>query len=220
MMDIDQEKGISIEKEIRGVGGKALFTKGNVTDPDDCSQAVERTLSEFGDISHLVNNAGIIRRANILDATEDEWDQSMAVNVKSVFLLSRKIIPIMERRGGGTIVNISSGWGLVGGKRAALYCASKGAVVQLTRAMAIDHGPINIRVNCICPGDTETPMLLSEADQLGKPLAPFLAEAAERPLGRIGQPEDIANAALFLASESASYITGSVLVVDGGGLAG
>jgi NAD(P)-dependent dehydrogenase (short-subunit alcohol dehydrogenase family) len=144
----------------------------------------------------------------------------MAVNLTSVFLLSREAVPRMAAQGGGAIINISSGWGLVGGPRAASYCASKGAVVQLTRAMAIDHGADRIRVNCVCPGDTDTPMLTSEAQQLGEPAAEFLRDAARRPIGRIGRPEDIAEAVLYLASDAAAFVTGTTLVVDGGGLAG
>jgi NAD(P)-dependent dehydrogenase (short-subunit alcohol dehydrogenase family) len=144
----------------------------------------------------------------------------MAVNVKSVFLMSRYAVPVMARAGGGVIINAASGWGLVGGPRAAAYCASKGAVVLLTKAMAIDHGPQNIRVNCICPGDTDTPMLREEARQLGQSEELFLQEAAQRPLQRIGTPEDVAQAVLYLASDVSSYVTGTALVVDGGGLAG
>jgi len=118
------------------------------------------------------------------------------------------------------IINMASGWGLVGGRRAASYCASKGAVVLLTKAMALDHGEQNIRVNCICPGDTDTPMLRDEARQLGEPTQRFLADAAQRPLRRIGRPEDIAHAALYLAGDESSFVTGTALVVDGGGLAG
>jgi NAD(P)-dependent dehydrogenase (short-subunit alcohol dehydrogenase family) len=126
----------------------------------------------------------------------------------------------MRQAGGGSIINTASGWGLVGGPRAAAYCASKGAVVLLTKAMAIDHGSDNIRVNCICPGDTDTPMLRSEAQQLGQPAEGYLAQAARRPLGRVGRPEEIAQAALYLASDASSFVTGTSLVVDGGGLAG
>ena len=144
----------------------------------------------------------------------------MAVNVKAVFLMSRLAIPLMEKTGGGSIINTASGWGLTGGSRAAVYCASKGAVVLLTKAMAIDHGPQKIRVNCICPGDTDTAMLRNEAEQLGEPDDRFLAEAAKRPLGRVGRPEEIAQAALYLASDASSFVTGTALVVDGGGLAG
>jgi NAD(P)-dependent dehydrogenase (short-subunit alcohol dehydrogenase family) len=137
-----------------------------------------------------------------------------------MFLLSRHVIPLMAKSGGGSIINMASGWGLSGGPRAAVYCASKGAVVLLTKAMAVDHGPQNIRVNCICPGDTDTAMLRHEARQLGQPANRFLAEAARRPLGRVGKPEEIAQAALYLASDASSFVTGTALVVDGGGLAG
>ena len=143
----------------------------------------------------------------------------MAVNVGSVFLLGKHAVPVMAAGGGGSIINISSGWGLKGGPDASSYCASKGAVVNLTRAMAIDHGPQNIRVDCICPGDTDTPMLRSEARQLGLDEEAFLAEFAVRPLARLGTPDDIARAVGYLASDAASWVTGAVLVVDGGGLA-
>jgi NAD(P)-dependent dehydrogenase (short-subunit alcohol dehydrogenase family) len=126
----------------------------------------------------------------------------------------------MAAAGGGSIINTASGWGLVGGKDAVSYCASKGAVVNMTRAMALDHGPQNIRVNCLCPGDTDTAMLRHEARQLGEPDEAFLAGAADRPLRRVGRPEDIARAALYLAGDGAAFVTGAALVVDGGGLAG
>jgi NAD(P)-dependent dehydrogenase (short-subunit alcohol dehydrogenase family) len=126
---------------------------------------------------------------------------------------------MMIETGGGVIINTASGWGLVGGRDAASYCASKGAVVLLTKAMALDHGAQNIRVNCICPGDTDTQMLRNEAQQFGKPEEEFLAESAQRPLQRIGRPDEIAQAALYLASDASSYVTGIALVVDGGGLA-
>jgi NAD(P)-dependent dehydrogenase (short-subunit alcohol dehydrogenase family) len=144
----------------------------------------------------------------------------MAVNVKSIFLMCREVIPVMARAQGGSIINTASGWGLAGGARAGAYCASKGAVVLMTKAMAIDHGRQNIRVNCICPGDTDTAMLRSEARQLGEAEDKFISESANRPLGRVGNPEEIAQAALFLASDASSFVTGTALVVDGGGLAG
>ncbi|MGC8873848.1 MAG: SDR family NAD(P)-dependent oxidoreductase, partial [Chloroflexia bacterium] len=159
---------------------------------------------------------GIIRRATVIETSEAEWDRVIAVNLRSAFLLSKYALPHMIRAGGGSIVHNASGWGLVGGARAAAYCASKGAIVNLTRAMAVDHGPQNIRVNCICPGDTDTQMLRSEARQLGQEEQRFLAEAADRPLRRIAQPEEIARAVVFLASDAASFVTGAVLAVDGG----
>ena len=144
----------------------------------------------------------------------------MTVNVKSIYLLSREVIPHMQKQGGGSVINTASGWGLAGGAKAAVYCASKGAVVLLTKAMAIDHGPHKIRVNCICPGDTDTSMLRVEAQQLGEANDRFLAEAAKRPLERVGSPDEIAQAVLYLASDASSFVTGTALVVDGGGLAG
>jgi len=205
--------------EIKAAGGQALFIPCDVTRAAYCQNAVEATVSAFGRPDILFNNAGIIRRADVHTTTEEEWDRVMAVNVRSVFLMSKYAIPHMEKRGGGAIINTSSGWGLKGGGNAVSYCASKGAVTNMTRAMAIDHGPQNIRVNAVCPGDTDTPMLRREARQLGRPEKEFMAEAASRPLGRYGKPEEVAATVLFLASGAASYVTGAALAVDGGGLA-
>jgi NAD(P)-dependent dehydrogenase (short-subunit alcohol dehydrogenase family) len=218
--DINLQAGKAVAEEIIQTGGHCFVEQVDVTQAADCLRVVERTIGEFGAIHVLFNNAGIIRRASVLELSEPDWDQVMAVNVKSIFLMSRQVIPIMAKAGGGSIINTASGWGLVGGARAAAYCASKGAVVLLTKAMAIDHGPQNIRVNCICPGDTDTGMLRHEAQQLGEREDSFLAESARRPLGRIGKPEEIAQAALYLAADASSFVTGTALVVDGGGLAG
>jgi NAD(P)-dependent dehydrogenase (short-subunit alcohol dehydrogenase family) len=218
--DLDQQAGQSVVEGIVRGGGKAIFERADVTRADECERVVRRAVSELGGIHVLFNNAGIIRRASVVELSEEDWDRVMAVNVKSVFLMSRLVVPIMSKSGGGAIVNMASGWGLAGGPRAAAYCASKGAVVLLTKAMAVDHGPQHIRVNCICPGDTDTDMLRQEAQQLGEREESFLAESAHRPLGRVGRPEEIAQAALYLASDAASFVTGTALVVDGGGLAG
>jgi len=220
IVDLDADGGQAVAQTIVDDGGRAIFVHCDVTQAADCQRAVQRTVEELGGLDILFNNAGIIRRATVLETTQAEWDRVMAVNVKSIFLLSKYVIPVMEEAGGGVIINMASGWGLVGGPRAAAYCASKGAVVLLTKSMALDHGEQNIRVNCICPGDTDTPMLRDEARQLGEPEDRFLAEAAQRPLRRIGRPEDIAQAALYLASDASSFVTGTALVVDGGGLAG
>jgi len=220
IVDLDEAGGEDVVRAVEEVGGWASFVLCNVTRADSCQRAVRFTVQELGGLDVLVNNVGIVRRATVVETREQEWDRVMAVNVGSVFLFSKYAVPIMAEAGGGVILNMASGWGLVGGQRAASYCASKGAVVNLTRAMALDHGPQNIRVNCICPGDTDTGMLRDEARQLGQPNGDFLSEAAQRPLGRIGRPEEIAQAALYLASDAASFVTGAVLVVDGGGLAG
>jgi NAD(P)-dependent dehydrogenase (short-subunit alcohol dehydrogenase family) len=220
LVDLNREAGEKLEQQINDAGGRAIFEQADVTQSKDCRRVVERTRSEFESVHILFNNAGIIRRASVVELTEQDWDAVMAVNVKSIFLMCREVIPAMVRGGGGSIVNTASGWGLTGGAHAAAYCASKGAVVLMTKAMAIDHGPQGIRVNCICPGDTDTAMLRNEARQLGEREDRFLAESAKRPLGRIGKPEEIAQAALFLASDASTFVTGTALVVDGGGLAG
>lgn len=220
VVDLDEDGGWKVARAVQEEGGRAVFVAADVTLDSDCRRAVQQTVGELGGLDILFNNAGIIRRATVEELTEAEWDQVMAVNVKSIFLMSRYSVPVMANAGGGVIINTASGWGLMGGPRAAAYCASKGAVVLLTKAMAIDHGPQNIRVNCICPGDTDTPMLRDEARQLGQSAERFLTEAADRPLGRIGTPDEIAQAVLYLASDASSYVTGTALVVDGGGSAG
>jgi len=218
--DLNAQEGQSVVQAIVGDGGDALFVCCDVTKASDCQQAVQKTVSRFGGLDILFNNAGVTRRASVLETTEEEWDWVMAVNVKSVFLMSKAAIPLMVEAGGGVIVNSGSGWGLVGGKDAVSYCASKGAVIQLTKAMAVDHGEQNIRVNAVCPGDTDTPMLADEAKQLGQSHQVILAESVHRPLGRVGRPEEIAQAVLYLASDASSFVTGTTLLVDGGSLAG
>jgi NAD(P)-dependent dehydrogenase (short-subunit alcohol dehydrogenase family) len=220
ILDINSIDGEQAAAEIQKAGDQTYFYHCDVTRDDDCRKAVNAIIGKLGKIDILFNNAGVIRRASIVDTTEADWDLVMDVNVKSIFLLSKYVIPYMEKTGGGVIINMASGWGLRGGKKAAAYCAAKGAIINLTRAMALDHASQNIRVNCLCPGDTDTAMLRSEASQLNSPLPEFMLEAADRPLGRIAQPVEIAQAALFLASEKASFVTGTALVVDGGALAG
>jgi NAD(P)-dependent dehydrogenase (short-subunit alcohol dehydrogenase family) len=217
--DIDTAGGQNLAEELRANEAEAKFVRCDVTDAGDCQRTVQAAVEYFGRLDILFNNAGVIRRSDVVETSEEEWDLVMAVNAKSVFLMSKYAVPVMAAAGGGVIINSGSGWGLKGGAKAVSYCASKAAVVNMTRAMAIDHGSQNIRVNCVCPGDTDTPMLRGEALQLGQDETMFMSEAAERPLGRYGKPLEVAQAVLFLASEAASYITGAALVVDGGGIA-
>jgi len=219
IVDVNEAQGKMVAEEIHKNGGRAQFVPCDVTCSVDCQRAVNATVEAFDRLDILFNNAGIIRRTSVLTISEEDWDRVMAVNVKSIYLMSKYAIPEMVKAGGGSIINTSSGWGLKGGGNAISYCASKGAVTNMTRAMAIDHGPQKIRVNSVCPGDTDTPMLHNEAKQLGAPDKEFMAEAAQRPLQRYGQPEEIAQAVLFLASDASSYVTGAALLVDGGGLA-
>jgi NAD(P)-dependent dehydrogenase (short-subunit alcohol dehydrogenase family) len=219
VLDIDDTKGRETAAEIEADGGEAVFLKCDVRAATDCRRVVGTIIECSGKIDILCNSAGIAIRKDIVELTEDEWDLALDVTLKGIYLLSREVVPHMIRNGGGSIVNIGSGWSLKGGPRAASYCAAKGGAVNLTRAMAIDHGKNNIRVNCVCPGDVETPMLLSECAQLGEDVHAFMREAAHRPLARVGTPDDIANTVLFLVSPMSSWITGAALVVDGGGLA-
>ncbi|PYX40926.1 MAG: short-chain dehydrogenase [Acidobacteria bacterium] len=218
ILDIDAAGAKSTEERI-AQQGKARFEKCDVRSSRDCQQAVAAAIDAFGKIDILCNNAGVILRKDVTNLTEDEWDLALDVTLKSIFLLSREVIPHMIKAGSGVIINTGSGWSLKGGPQAASYCAAKAGVLNLTRAMAIDYGKHNIRVNCICPGDIDTPMLRSECEQLGEETVTFLREAANRPIARVGTPEDVANAVLFLASGMATWITGTHLVVDGGGLA-
>jgi len=217
--DINDADGAALVEEIRNNGGKAIYVHCDVTRAEDCQRAVQTTIDRLGGLDILFNNAGVIRRADVVETSEADWDLVMAVNVKSVFLMSKFALPAMVEGGGGAIINSASGWGLKGGGKAVSYCASKAAVVNMTRAMAIDHGSQNIRVNCVCPGDTDTAMLRDEAQQLAQSEQQFMVEAADRPMGRYGEPIEVAQAVLFLASEASSYVTGTALVVDGGGIA-
>lgn len=215
----NQKRGEDLCKKIMRDGGKSTFIATDVRKADDCRRAVEQTIAAFGQLDILFNNAGVFYPHTILDCSEQEWDEQLDVNLKGTFLMSKFALPEMIRHGSGVIINNSSGWGIVGGDSAIAYCASKGGVVLLTKAMAIDHGRQGIRVNCICPGDVDTPMLPEDARMRGQNWKDYLAGCANRPLGRIGTPDEIAKAALFLASDDSSFMTGAALVVDGGGTA-
>ena len=218
--DIDAKGGQQTVQTITAGRGTAEFIAVNVADESDIKSLVETVTEKYGRIDVVFNNAGVTRRTNAIDTTADEWDFVMNINVKGIFLMCKHVVPVMQKQGGGAIVNTGSGWGLVGGTNALSYCASKGAVVNMTRALACDHGSDNIRVNAICPGDTDTNMLRNEAIQLGLHETALVEEGHLRPLQRVGKPSEIAETVVFLASERASFVTGTTLVVDGGGLAG
>jgi NAD(P)-dependent dehydrogenase (short-subunit alcohol dehydrogenase family) len=214
-----EDRGHGVAEKIVNQGGKAIFIRTDVRRAGECRHAVDETLRAFGRVDILFNNAGVFYPHTILDCTEEEWDLQMDINLKGTFLMSKAALPGMIEQGSGVIINNSSGWGIAGGDAAVAYCASKGGVVLLTKAMAIDHGRQGIRVNCICPGDVDTPMLPEDARMRGLKWEDYLAGCANRPLGRIGTTDEIAKAALFLASDDSSFMTGAALVVDGGGLA-
>jgi meso-butanediol dehydrogenase/(S,S)-butanediol dehydrogenase/diacetyl reductase len=206
-------------EEVADVSDRIAIWTGDLTESDSCDELIADTIDEFGSIDCLVNSAGVIVRANVADTSDEDWRYTMGINVDAPFYLSRAALPHLLQTT-GSIVNIASDWGLKGGDRAAAYCASKGAIVQLTRAMAIDHARDGLRVNAVCPGDIDTPMLTNEADDKDIDLDEFLAQAAEEsPSGRIGTPEEVASLILFLASDAATHITGTTIPIDGGGSA-
>jgi NAD(P)-dependent dehydrogenase (short-subunit alcohol dehydrogenase family) len=211
----DQQKGEEAAREIQ-----ALFTPLDVRAMSDCERAVADTVRAFGRLDILVNGAGIIYRGRrVEETTEEEWDNTFDTNVKGIFLMSKFALPYL-RQTQGNIVNISSYVGLVGFARTAAYAASKAAVVNLTRSMALDHAREGIRVNCVCPGSVETDMIFEAWKGYGDVEEAKKLWAEKHPLGRIAKPEEVARTILFLASEDASFITGTALPVDGGITAG
>lgn len=219
VVDLQQDAAEAVAAEIRDAGGEAVAIAADVSAEADVERAVATAVDAFGGLDIAFNNAGIIRRTTAVETTVEEWDRVFGVNVRGIFLMCKHVVPVMAAKGKGSIINTGSGWGLKGGGQAISYCASKGAVVNMTRALAIDHGPQGIRVNSVNPGDVNTGMLRDEARQLGQEAGAFLADAADRPLGRMGEPTEIAAAVVWLASDESSYVTGSALVVDGGGIA-
>jgi NAD(P)-dependent dehydrogenase (short-subunit alcohol dehydrogenase family) len=217
----NSERGKTVAKRITDAGGTAIFVQADVRKSDDCRTAVDRTLETFGRLDILFNNAGSYYANDVVGCTEEEWDDQVDTSLKGTFLMSKYALPHMIERGSGSIINCASGWGLVGGAKAAAYCAAKGGMVVMTKAMAIDHGPQGIRVNAICPGDTDTPMEREDARNQGLTWDEYLEQTVvHRPIARMATPEEIAYGVLYLASDESSYVTGAALPVDGGGVAG
>ena len=202
--------------EIKQRGGEALFVPTDVASGAEVTELFEKTLATFGRLDILVNNAGIELAKKITDTSEAEWDHLMSVNLKGVFLCSQAAIPVMWRNGGGVIVNVASELGLVGSSEIAAYCASKGGVVQLTKAMAVDHVQDGIRVNCVAPGPVATPLLEALIADSADPDRERQSIVEKTLLKRLARPDEIAKVILFLASDDSSYMTGSVVAVDGG----
>jgi len=215
----NESRGHAVTGRILESGGNAMFLRTDVRKAAECRRAVEETLHSFGRLDILFNNAGVFFPQTAIECSEEEWDLQVDINLKGTFLMSKYALGPMIAQSSGTIINNSSGWGLVGGDKAVAYCASKGGVVLLTKAMAVDHGRQGIRVNCICPGDVDTPMLAEDAQRRGLDWKTYLAGCEKRPMGRIGTVDEIAKAVLFLASDDSSFMTGAALVVDGGGTA-
>ena len=213
----NEPRGRKVVEAIRTAGGRAEFTAVDVRAAGACERLVSDTIERLGGLDVLVNNAGILYSATALDTTDEQWLDTMAVNVNALFYLSRAAIRYMKHKGRGTIVNIASEWGLNGEPNHLAYCASKGAVVQITRCMALDHARDNIRVNSVCPGEIHTQMVDDILSQKGGDLQRNLQElAAGIPMRRLASPAEVAWCVHFLASDRASYVTGANLPVDGG----
>ncbi len=216
----DEEAGVAMSAQVTAAGGHARFQQGDVTAPGFPDRLLDDVLGREGGVDILINNAGILSRGDVTACTDAEWEATMETNVTAVFRMCRAIVPVMRKQFGetgrrGAIINIASDWALVAAVDAVAYGASKGAIAQLTRSMAADHAKDGIRVNAVCPGDTETEMLLSERGDT--PRNAVLVELGKSlPLGRVGQPAEIAAAVAFLASDAAGFITGTMLPVDGG----
>jgi NAD(P)-dependent dehydrogenase (short-subunit alcohol dehydrogenase family) len=212
----DEARGTAVAAACRAAGAPAVsFIAADVTTAGVPDRIVAAACDTFGRLDVLVNNAGILFHGTALACTDAEWDETFAVNVTSVFRFSRAAVRVMKPQGSGCIVNVASDWALVAAREAAAYGASKGAVVQLTRSMAADHARDGIRINAVCPGDTDTPMLAKTMPPGDR--AQALAVMGDRiPLGRVAQPDEVARAILFLAGDGASFITGALLPVDGG----
>ncbi len=210
------EKLREVVSEIEKSGGAAIAVQADVSKAADAARAVSDVGARFGGLNVLVNNAGVLSATTIESISEEEWDRLIAINLKGVFLMSRAALPEFRKKGGGAIVNVGSVLGLVAMTNRAAYCASKGGVTMLTKAMALDHANENIRVNCICPSIVETELVqgLFSATEAGK--AAKAARVAGIPLGRMGKPEDVAMMAVYLGSEESSWVTGLAIPLDGG----
>jgi NAD(P)-dependent dehydrogenase (short-subunit alcohol dehydrogenase family) len=214
----NEDNGKQVEEEILATGQQALFIKTDVSDEENIIALVDEIMTRYGKVDVVFNNAGIgfsssskFKMDRLTDTPLQDWNHILAINLNGVYLLSKYVLPIMKKQNGGSIINNSSLNGIIGVPGADAYTASKGAVVALTRVMAVDYGKFNIRVNCICPGAIDTPMI---ADVLKNEA--FSAAFTSNPLRRVGKPEEVANAALFLASDESSYVTGLIMPVDGG----
>lgn len=214
--DIDMDGGLETVTDIQEEGKDAIFVKTDVTVRSDTEKMVENTINTYGKLDILFNNAGIAMRLPVAELSEEDWHRCLDVNLTGVFLCAKAAIPAMKKNGSGSIINMSSIYGIVGADVRAAYVASKGAVTNLTRGMALDYASDNIRVNCICPGFVETPLVSGVV----KTPEEYQNLANKHPLRRLGQPEEIAYGALYLASDESLFVTGIALPIDGGYTAG
>jgi meso-butanediol dehydrogenase/(S,S)-butanediol dehydrogenase/diacetyl reductase len=218
-----RELGQALAAEVRAAGGQAVFVPADHRELAECERALAESVAALGGLDILFNNAGLVLHGTAEKTTEAEWDEILRLNVTAVWRMSRLALPHFRARGGGVIVNNASDWAVVGGEAAAAYATTKGAVLQLTRSMALDHAREGIRVNAVCPGDTYVERWAEEGYARREPAgdleASLRAMGQAPPLGRVGRADEIARAVLFLASDDSSFMTGAALVVDGGNTA-
>lgn len=200
-------------------GGAPLVLSADVSKQSDIDRVLAAVKDRFGGLNVLVNNAGVLHIGTAEQITEEQWDQTFNTNVRGLWLLSRAVLPFLRKAGGGSIVNVASVLGINGARNRASYAPSKGAVILLTKCMAIDHGEENIRVNAICPSFVETDLTADVLRKASDPGAVRRERVGVHPIGRLGQPEDVAGMAVYLASDESSWVTGAALAVDGGYLA-
>lgn len=213
----DAERGEAVVQDIRSLGGEALFVAADLTQEEDAVRLVERARAAYGPVDVLVNNAGAVFAGTIPETDLATWNRIFHTNVTSAYLMCRLVLPEMVERGAGSIVNIGSEVAMKGVPKRAAYAAAKAAIIGLTRALAADHSPQGVRVNCICPGTIETPLVRGLIESSPDPEQVRQQMLARRFLPFLGMPGDVAAAALYLASSDARFVTGAVLTVDGGG---
>ncbi len=216
-----RELGEAVIAQIRQAGGEAIFIAADVTRAEDCRQAIAETVAAYGRIDILFNNAGIVTRGTLEETSEVDWARTFDVNVKGTYLMTKLVLPIMRGQGGGVIVNNASDWGIVGGPGYTAYSASKGAIVLLTKSLALEVARDDIRVNAVCPGDTyvERWRIAEQGNPPDDFVAVLKAMGEDLPIGRVGTVEEIARSVFFLASDESSFMTGATLIVDGGNTA-
>lgn len=216
----DEDRGKSMSESINEDGGTSVFLAGNIRDVSFCDAVARVAVDTFGRLDVLINSAGVWHVASAPETSDEIWQETIDTNVSGLFYMSRAALRFMLPAGAGNIINIASDWGLVGGRQAAAYCASKGAVVLLTKAMALDHAADNIRINALCPTDTDTPMMHREFADAGISIDEGIKRcSAANPMGRIASAEDVAAMACFIASAEAGFITGTAIPIDGGATA-
>lgn len=216
VVDLSREDGEKVTQEIRQQQGEALFVYADISNEEAVQEMVKQVVDCWGRLDVLVNNAGVYFQASAIDTPLEAWEKVVGVNLTGAFLCTKHAAKAMVKMGGGTIVNVASEAGLVGIKSQVAYNVSKGGMIALTRSCAVDFAPLGIRVNCVCPGTTDTPLVQAAVNRAPDPAAARRALEECRPLNRLGRPEEIAAAILFLAGDEAGYASGAILSVDGG----